>query len=216
MNNTYDHNAANEKKWSQRAITYDDKRQDYFRFMQRQLIVSAEIKPPATFLDLGCGTGWAVRHVATLLGEQGRFVGIDISKGMIEKARSNSTGVPNVEFYEASADKLPLDNDLFDAVICSNSFHHYLQPVEALKEVKRVLKPNGRVHILDITADDFFIRQINQIIKGQEREHVSFYGTPEYARMFSKAGLKHVQSRRLKSLYPLKVHVAKKEQEYTD
>ena len=211
MNNPYDHNAANDKKWSRRAVTFDDKRHDYFRFMQSQLIVSIKIHSPSTFLDLGCGTGWAVRYVATLLNGQGRFVGIDIAKGMIEKAKNNSIGIPNVEFHEASADKLPFDNNIFDTVICSNSFHHYPQPVEALMEVERVLKPNGKIYILDVTADDFFIRQINEIVKRREKEHVSFYSTFEYTHMFDQAGLKHIQSRRLKIFYPLKVHVGEKD-----
>jgi ubiquinone/menaquinone biosynthesis C-methylase UbiE len=146
-----------------------------------------------------------------LLDGKGKFVGVDISKGMIEKAKSNATGIPNVEFYEASADDLPFDNDYFDTVICSNSFHHYLHPEEALKEVKRVLEPNGRIHILDVTADDFFIRWIDKRVGAREREHVKFYSTMEYASMFSRVGLKHIMSSRVKMLYPLKVHVGGKE-----
>ena len=153
-----------------------------------------------------------MRYVADLLNGKGRFVGIDISQGMIEKAKNNSIGIPNVDFYQASADDLPFNNDYFDTVICSNSFHHYLQPIVALKEVKRVLKPNGKIHILDITADDFFIRWIDSRVRSRrEEEHVKFYGTTEYADMFAQAGLKHVCSSRLKILYPLKVHVGKKE-----
>ena len=211
MHNPHDHHAANDKKWSRRAVTYDDKRHDYFRLMQSQLIASTKLHSPSVFLDLGCGTGWAVRYVATLLNGQGRFVGIDIAKGMIEKAKNNSIGIPNVEFHAASADQLPFDNDIFDTVICSNSFHHYPQPVEALSEVERVLKPNGRIHILDVTADDFFIRWINETVKRREKEHVSFYSTSEYTHMFKQAGLKHIQSRRLNIFYPLKVHIGERE-----
>jgi ubiquinone/menaquinone biosynthesis C-methylase UbiE len=80
MNDLYDHKAANEQKWSQRAATYDDKRFDYFRFMQRELIASAKITSPSNFLDLGCGTGWAVYYVAKLLDGKGKFIGVDISK----------------------------------------------------------------------------------------------------------------------------------------
>jgi ubiquinone/menaquinone biosynthesis C-methylase UbiE len=211
VNNTYDHNAANEQKWNQRAASYDDKWHGYFRFMQRELIASAGINSPSNFLDLGCGTGWAVRHVADLLAGKGKFIGVDISKGMIEKAKSNATGIPNVEFYEASAENLPFDNDYFDTAICSNSFHHYLHPEEALKEVKRVLRPNGRIHILDITADDWFMRWIDERVRAGEKEHIRFYSTTEYASMFVRVGLKYIRSSRVKMLYPLKVHVGEKE-----
>jgi ubiquinone/menaquinone biosynthesis C-methylase UbiE len=179
--------------------------------MQRELIALADLRAPADFLDLGCGTGWAVCHAASILKGNGRFVGVDISEGMIAKARSNAVDTANVEFYEASAEQLPFGNDAFDTVICSNSFHHYLHPEEVLKEVRRVLKLNGKIFILDITADDFFIRWIDATVRAREMEHVKFYGTAEYARMFAAAGLKHPWSRRVKILYPLKVHAGVKE-----
>lgn len=211
MNNSYDHNVANEKKWSRRAVTFDNNKYEFFRILQRELIVSIKLNSPSSFLDLGCGTGWAVRHVAALLKGRGRFVGIDISKGMIEKAKSDSVGIPDVEFYEANADKLPFENDAFDNVICTNSFHHYIQPLEVLKEIRRVLKTKGKIYILDVTADDFFIIWINKMVKAREREHVNFYSTAEFAHMFDQAGLKHIQSRRFKIYYPLKVHVGGKD-----
>ncbi len=211
VNNPHDRDAANEKKWSQRAVTFDDKRHDYFRFFQRLLIASAGINPPTNFLDLGCGTGWAVGYVARMSGFKGRSVGIDISKGMIEKARQNTLSLPNVEFYEASANKLPLEDASFNTAICSNSFHHYSQPEEALMEVRRVLKLNGRIHILDVTADDFFIRRIDKWVRMREMEHIKFYGTAEYTHMFAQAGLRHIRSYRLKMFYPLKVHIGEKD-----
>ena len=208
MNNSYDHNAANEKKWSRRAVTFDDKKYFIFRLLQRQLIDSIKLNSPSAFLDLGCGTGWAVRYTESSLKGNGRFVGIDLSKGMIEKAKSDSVGIPGVEFYEASSDNLPFDTDAFETVICTNSFHHYIQPLKALKEVKRVLKPKGRIYILDVTPDDFFIRWINRMAKAREREHVNFYSTAEFAYMFDQAGLKYVRSSGFKIFYPLKLHVA--------
>jgi len=206
-----EHKAANEEKWSRRAATYDDPQHDYFRFMQRQLIALTDLRAPAALLDLGCGTGWAVRYVAQQLEGNGRFVGVDIAKGMVEKAKSQAVGLPNVEFHEASADDLPFDQDSFDTAICSNSFHHYPQPEAALREVKRVLRPHGRFYILDVTADDFFIRWVDSRVRAREKEHVRFYSTMAYAHLFAQAGLKHLQSRRVKILYPLKVHIAEKE-----
>jgi ubiquinone/menaquinone biosynthesis C-methylase UbiE len=152
-----DNDAANNRKWSRRAATYDDKRYSYFRFLQRELISLAKIRPPVNFLYLGCGTGWAVCNVAKVTDGKGNFVGIDISKGMIEKSVSNANGLPNVNFYEASSEHLPLESNYFDTIICTNSFHHYSRPEVALNEVNRVLKPSGKIYILDVTADDFFI-----------------------------------------------------------
>ena len=206
-----DNNAANEQKWSLRAATYDDKRYGYFRYMQKELISLTGIKSPINFLDLGCGTGWAVRYVAKMTNGRGNFVGIDISKGMITQSKNNTNGLPNVYFYEASSDSLPLESNYFDTIICTNSFHHYSRPEVALSEVNRVLKPSGRIYILDVTADDFFIQWVNDRVRAKEKEHVKFYTTGEYGVMFNNVGLKHIASQRIKALYPLKVHIGEKE-----
>jgi ubiquinone/menaquinone biosynthesis C-methylase UbiE len=211
MSTQNDNDAANERKWSLRAATYDDKRYSYFRFLQKELISLAKIKPPINFLDLGCGTGWAVCYVAKMTNGRGNFVGIDIAKWMIEQSRSNANGLPNVNFYEASSDHLPLESNYFDTVICTNSFHHYSRPEAALSEVNRVLKPSGRIYILDVTADDLFIRWIDNKVGAKEKEHVKFYGSSEYDAMFNNVGLKHIASQRIKALYPLKVHIGEKE-----
>jgi ubiquinone/menaquinone biosynthesis C-methylase UbiE len=212
MNVDVDNKTANELKWSRRATTYDDKRHDYFRIMQKELIALAKINSPIDFLDLGCGTGWAVCYVAQMANGEGSFVGIDISKGMIEKSKSNANDLPNIQFYEASSDDLPLESNCFDTIICTNSFHHYPKPEAALSEAKRVLKPNGRIYILDVTADDFFIRWMDNIARVKEKEHVRFYSSNEYAKMFSDVGLIHEGSRRIKVFYPLKVHIGQKAQ----
>jgi ubiquinone/menaquinone biosynthesis C-methylase UbiE len=170
------------------------------------------MNPPTIFLDLGCGTGWAVRYVSTQLAGEGKFIGIDISGGMIDKAKEKASDIPSVEFYKASAEDLPFQDNCFDTVICSNSFHHYLHPENALKEVKRILKPKGRISILDITADDFIVRAIDNKVRRNEEEHVKFYSTKEYDVMFTKAGLVHRKSYRLSIFYPLKVHVGEKEE----
>ena len=211
MTDKNEHNIANETKWSRRADTYDDKRFNYFRFMQKELISIIQPKPNIKFLDLGCGTGWAVCYVANSVNGKGKFIGVDISKKMIEKAKINATDIKNVEFYENSVDNLPIKDNYIDIAICSNSFHHYLYPNKVLNEIKRVLRPNGTINILDITADDFFIRWIDRNTKRREKEHVQFYGTEDYARMFQQAGLRHIQSKRVKIFYPLKIHIGKKE-----
>jgi len=79
-----------------------------------------------------------------------------------------------------------------------------------MKEVKRILRPGGMIHILDVAADDLFISWIDEKIRAREREHVKFYSTREYAGMFSRIGLNHIKSSRIKIFYPVKVHVSEK------
>ena len=103
--------------------------------MQKQVLSLISFQPGTSFLDLGCGTGWAVCYVADLLEGQGQFIGIDISQGMIERARENASRLENVHFRIASAEQLPVEDETMDNIICTNSFHHYLHPEKALAEI---------------------------------------------------------------------------------
>jgi ubiquinone/menaquinone biosynthesis C-methylase UbiE len=215
MNATTDHEGANIRKWNKRSATYDERRYHYFRIMERALIATMPFSPSATFLDLGCGTGWAVRYMAARYRGRGRFISIDISDGMIERAKDHSQGMEHVEFYQANAEDLPFGNHSIDIIISTNSFHHYLHPEGALKESRRVLKPAGRIYILDITADDIFVRWIDRRSRRKEKEHVRFYSTTEYLQMMDEAGLLPKRSYRIGVSYPVKVHVGEMPSEYS-
>jgi len=208
VDNPSDKIQLNERKWDQRSRTYDQKRFDYFRWMQQQAIRLIDLRPGMHFLDIGCGTGWAVRYVAGLLHDEGDFSGVDISSGMIEKAQSQSQGLEPVHFCQANVERLPFEDETVDAALCTNSFHHYPDPVKALIEIGRVLKPGGRFFILDVTADDFFIRWVDSRVRQNEQEHVKFYGSREYHDLFTAARFDHIQSKTI--TYPLKIHIAGK------
>jgi ubiquinone/menaquinone biosynthesis C-methylase UbiE len=202
------HAERNARKWDKRAETYDERRFDYFRWMQRRALSFLRIKTGMHFLDLGCGTGYAVRYVASKGDYDGCFYGIDISPRMIDVAREDSIGLKNLRFEVASADKLPLGAGFFDAVLCTNSFHHYESPVKALREIHRVLKPGGGLCIVDVTADNRLVRWMDVRTRKREPEHVRFYSTAEYAKMLDEADLRRVMSKTI--LPPLKAHIAEK------
>ncbi len=208
MQDMFEQNKANELKWDRRALTYDRKRFGYFRYMQKKAIDQLVLRENINFLDIGCGTGWAVRYIAALLNGNGNFTGIDISNGMVEQAKANSKGLMNIDFIQANSEVLPFQKEYFDSVLCTNSFHHYLHPNRVMHEISRVLKSGGRIYILDVTADDFFIRWINSIVRKREKAHVRFYSTDAYRNMFLESGLKPFKSKRL--MYPLRVHIAEK------
>jgi ubiquinone/menaquinone biosynthesis C-methylase UbiE len=203
-----EHDVLNERKWDSRAETYDRRRFDYMRLMQERLLRLVMLKPGMRFLDVGCGTGWAVRRVAALLQGRGEFYGVDLSARMIEVAVAACPDCENVRFLRANAERLPMEGEFFDCVVCSNSFHHYLHPSRALAEIRRVLKPGGRLYIMDLTADGPLMRRIDARVRAKEPEHVRFYSSREYRSMFGEALLRHVASRI--TMPPVKVHIAEK------
>jgi ubiquinone/menaquinone biosynthesis C-methylase UbiE len=206
------HIQLNKKKWDKRAGSYDGKnwRNDYLRNIQSELISSLGIKENINFLDVGCGTGFAVGEVARLANNNGQFYGVDLSAEMIEKAKSNFSGSDNFHFIQANAESIPLDNDFFDIIICSNSFHHYLHPDKALREMYRLLKKGGKLYILDPTADNWIIKIIDKtIFKLIEPEHVKLYSTKEFQQLFEYAGSKYTtSSQRIRTRS--KVHIGEK------
>ena len=183
-------------------------RNDFLRDAQSEVISSLNAKPGVHFLDIGCGTGWAVGQVARLVDDKGLFYGVDLSPKMIEKAISNFVGRDNFIFMQANAESIPLDNDFFDIIICTNSFHHYLNPDKALDEMYRLLRSGGKIYLLDPTADTWVTKFADRIIKMVEPEHVKIYSTGEFQQLIDKAGLKYLNSKSIN--WHESIHVAEK------
>lgn len=204
------HIAINEAKWDKWASTLDEKgkRNDYLRKAQSDLVELLEMNENTCLLDIGCGTGRALAFAAEKNNNFGEFYGVDISEKMIEKAKENFEGKENFHFIQANAESLPLTNNFFDYIISTNSFHHYLHPNKALKEMYRLLKPNGKLYLLDPTTDGIMMKVINKIIKLADKTHVKMYSTKEFKNMYSEAGFNYLNNKSI--LGPVKVHIGEK------
>jgi len=208
MKNEKEHIALNQQKWDSWAKSFDRKIYDFFRFMQKRTISLTALKEKDYFLDIGCGTGWAVRHASRIIKENGKAFGIDLSTKMIEIAKANSVNNQNVFFFQANAESLPFEDNFFEFIICTNSFHHYLDPLKVLDEVSRVLKKEGEIYILDVTTDGFLAKMLDKGFQKTEQEHVKYYSTQEFKDFYAKASLNYIAS---KLILPfVKVHIAKK------
>lgn len=104
-----------------------------------------------TVADLGCGTGPALVELAPVVQ---RVVGIDREPRMVETARARTADLPNVEVHQGGLEDLPLGDAEIDAATCMLVLHHVPDPVAALREVRRVLRPDGRLVIIDMIAHD--------------------------------------------------------------
>ena len=100
-------------------------------------------------LDCGCGTG----PMISLLYEKDstkHYTGIDITPRMIEVAMAKN--LTRTDWLVGDCENLPFDENSFDVIICSNSFHHYPNPQMFFDSVERVLRPGGRLILQDYTA----------------------------------------------------------------
>ncbi|QFJ53515.1 class I SAM-dependent methyltransferase [Pseudobutyrivibrio xylanivorans] len=109
-------------------------------------------------LDCGCGTG----PMISLLHEKDstkHYTGLDITPRMIEVAKSKNLN--GVDWVVGDCENLPFEDNSFDVIICSNSFHHYPNPQKFFNSVKRVLRPNGRLILQDYTAPSIVLWFMN-------------------------------------------------------
>jgi ubiquinone/menaquinone biosynthesis C-methylase UbiE len=196
--------------WNKWASEIDGKgwRYNYLRDLQNKLISLVDVKENIHFLDVGCGTGWAVGEAAKLVNNKGLFYGIDLSPKMIEMAKGKFSGMDTFHFIQANAESIPLNDNFFDVIICANSFHHYLNPDKALKEMYRLLKSGGKIYILDPTADSWIVKAADTVIKLFEPEHVKLYSTKEFQRLFENAKLGYTGSEMIKA--STKIHIGEK------
>jgi ubiquinone/menaquinone biosynthesis C-methylase UbiE len=124
------------------------------RAVKGRVIALARIGPGQRLLDVGCGTG----TLALMAKEQhpdATIVGVDGDPTILRIARQKARrSASNVQFDEAMAYALPYPDGSFDAVVSTLTFHHLTpdQQVRALAEVRRVLRPGGRLALADLAA----------------------------------------------------------------
>ena len=114
----------------------------------------------STLLDAGCATG----PMLTLLTQEypdKKYVGLDLSPKMIEIGKKKN--LKNTTFVEGDCENMPFEDNSFDIVINSQSFHHYPNPVAFFKEVYRVLKPGGKLILRDNTASKPVLFLMNNV-----------------------------------------------------
>jgi arsenite methyltransferase len=114
----------------------------------------AEPKIGEVCVDLGSGRGTDVLRMAESVGKIGFVYGIDISDGMLEKARRNAEkfGVTNVSFVRSELEKLELPDKIADLVISNCTLNHASDKQAVWNEIFRILKKGGRFVISDIYA----------------------------------------------------------------
>lgn len=139
------------------ATSYDHVAGQYDALISRfsgplvtRLIALAGISAGSRVLDVGTGPGIVALAAASLVGDRGHVIGVDLSEGMLATAREKASRHPaaaNVEFRQMDAEHLLFADASFDVVVSLFALHHFPNPSAALAEMYRVLRPGGVVCI---------------------------------------------------------------------
>jgi arsenite methyltransferase len=106
-------------------------------------------------LDIGCGVGMDLLLAARRIGPTGRAIGVDMTEAMRDQARASAAaaGLTNVDVYCADATKVPLPDASVDVVISNGVLNLVPEKEKAFAEIRRVLRPGGRLQLADIVLD---------------------------------------------------------------
>lgn len=123
----------------------------FYQAIHQRLLEYVNLPSSSLVLDLGCGTGKLLNRLA------GKFpdvkgIGLDLSSEMLKQARKNNQFHPRLIFIQGNSADLPCANNQFDAIFNTISFLHYPEPKLVLREISRILKPQGKFYLADYTS----------------------------------------------------------------
>jgi ubiquinone/menaquinone biosynthesis C-methylase UbiE len=185
------------QQYNRLAAVYDQRWNRYVTNTLEFLKVWVRLSPTERLLDIACGTGEFERIVLAEHSTQ-QIVGVDISEQMLAIAQQKLHNFPTVSFQIANASTLSFEDHSFDVVVSANAFHYFDDPLLSLKEMRRVLKPSGRLIILD-WCRDFFVCQIcDVLLKLVDPAHRQCYTQDELHHLLTTSGFEIKRAERVR------------------
>jgi ubiquinone/menaquinone biosynthesis C-methylase UbiE len=154
-----------------------------------EMVQAAQLTGVEHVLDAGCGTG----HTAlTFAPHVAQVVAVDFTKGMLAQGRKLATerGLSNIDFRLGDVEMLPFAAATFDVIVSRYSAHHWPHPQVALREFRRVLRPDGQLILSDIVSfDDFTLDTFVQTIELlRDPSHVRDHTAKQWLAMAADTG----------------------------
>lgn len=135
------------------ASTRNEMPATFFSTRIRDLVLGvAEIQKGCQAADIGAGTGFLTE---ALIGAETHVIAIDQSEKMLEKLNQKFASIGSVDLRLGDAEQLPVPDHSIDRVFANMYLHHVEYPGLAIKEMKRILKPGGRLVITDLEKHDY-------------------------------------------------------------
>jgi SAM-dependent methyltransferase len=183
------------RQYRRLAPRYDRRWAYYVQASTRSTARRIDLHPGESLLDIGCGTG----ALLDLLGHScpgAHLAGIDPCPEMLRIARGRLSGTALL--VQAFAEQLPLAGGSFDIVTSASAFHFFRGPGQALAEMRRVLRPGGRLVVTDWCDDFLTCRLCDRLLRWLDAAHAGVYASAECRALLEAAGFASVRMERYK------------------
>jgi ubiquinone/menaquinone biosynthesis C-methylase UbiE len=186
--------------WSRR---YDrDPLQKLLFKPSHRLMVRKFQRDEERILDIGCGTSQFAARVLPRF-SKAEVVGLDLSRSMLRASQGRCfRGHNRMRLVQGDSQKLPFADDSFDLVTCSHSFHHYPNQLQVVSEMHRVLRPEGRLMIIDGDRDRWWGRLIFDVIVVLMEGRVKHLTGEAMAGLYREAGFIDIVQFRRRGFLP--------------
>lgn len=173
------HSNQVKEKYDYVAHYYDKRWEGYLEATNNVAIGLLEPNADDIILDASGGTGLLIETIISKTKGEGKFYLTDISKEMLDIAEGRLTKFENVFISHQDVHDLDFSDDYFSKILCVSALHYYPEPRRVLNNFYRLLRPNGKLIIVDWCRDSFQFKLLNIILKLLSKYHVEIYSSNE-------------------------------------
>lgn len=175
---------SNKNYFDEVANQWDRMRQNFFSEAVREKAYNiAAVKEGELAADIGAGTGFVTEG---LLLRGLRVIAVDQSYEMLNQMKEKFKNFESVDYRQGEAENLPIGNDTVDYVMANMFLHHVEDPLAAIKEMARIIKPGGKLVITDMDEHNY------QFLKTEHHDRWMGFRRKDVEEWFNAAGLKKV------------------------
>lgn len=179
------HREGVQDRYAREAARYDRRWAKYVRRTVDETLDALAPSAGEPWVDVGCGTGVLLERAgARGWGEAG--VGVDVSAGMLSVARARLGTASSL--VNADVHRLPLASERFGLAVSSSALHHWQDPIRALGEIFRILRPGGSLVLTDWSADRRPLRLYGRLLRHTDSSVHRIYRRAELAALVRSAG----------------------------
>ena len=175
---------SSKKYFKQVATEWDSIREEFFSESVRDKAFSlTSIKPGDLVADIGAGTGFITEG---LIKKDIKIIAIDLSMEMLRQMESKFRNHTNIDYRPGDAYDLPVQSNMVDFAFANMYLHHIENPLKAIKEIYRILKPGGKLIISDLDKHEF------EFLKTEQEDVWMGFNRDDISNWYTKSGFSKV------------------------